>query len=113
MESLDTDGRAESDRTLDQPHAPQAVWAIWLFSSSVLGFVFLAATHPAFADKCDEFHTPPNDQAAWVIFGSVLLASAMVGLALRRRMHLAWVSAGVVVQGFVFWVILLPPHGNC
>lgn len=75
--------------------------------------MFFAATHPAFADKCDDFHTPPNDQTAWLIFGSVLLVSAVVALALRRRMHLAYALAALRVQGFVFWMILQPPSGNC
>lgn len=113
MESLDAERTRAATGVLDQPHAPQAVWAIWLFASSVLGFALFAATHPAFADKCDDFHTPPNDRTAWIIFASVLLISAFVAVALRRRMNLAWALVGLTVQGIVFWTILQPPAGSC
>ena len=115
VNALDSD-RPTSDRVggiLDQRHAPQAVWYIWIFASSLLGFVLFVGTHPAVGDRCDEFHTPPNDLTAWLILGSVLLVTSTVGVTLRRRMSVLWVTGGLAVQAAVFAYLLQPPSGVC
>ena len=100
VNALDSD-RSTSERVggiLDQRHAPQALWYIWIFASSLFGLVLFVGTHPSSADRCDEFHTPPNDLTAWLIFGSVLLFTSTVALTLRRRISVLWVIGGLAIQ---------------
>lgn len=113
VNSPGSDGPHVAPGVLNLQYAPQAVWAIYLFASSVVGLGLFAETHPAFMDKCDDFYTPPNDPTALSIFGAIIVVSILVGLALRRRMHLLWVLAGLAVQAFAFFALLQPPAGFC